>query len=65
MGPVVRYALSLSDAERPRVCWPGTAHGDDLAGIRVTDTPGRAAYRVSVGDSGELLEQLLQPDLLS
>ena len=34
MGPVVRYALSLSDAERPRVCWLGTAHGDNLAGIR-------------------------------
>jgi peptidase E len=34
MGAVVRYALSLSDAERPRVCWLGTAHGDNLAGIR-------------------------------
>ena len=34
LGPVVRYALSLSDAERPRICWLGTAHGDNLAGIR-------------------------------
>jgi peptidase E len=34
IGPVIRYALSLSDAERPRVCWLGTAQGDNLAGIR-------------------------------
>lgn len=34
LGPVVRYALSLCEAQRPRICWLGTAHGDNLAGLR-------------------------------
>jgi peptidase E len=34
LGPVMRYAFALSGAERPKVCWLGTAHGDSLAGIR-------------------------------
>jgi peptidase E len=29
MGPVVRYALALAQRERPRLCWLGTAQGDD------------------------------------
>ncbi|HLW95636.1 MAG TPA: peptidase E [Solirubrobacteraceae bacterium] len=34
LGPVMRYAVELSGAARPKVCWLGTAHGDSLAGIR-------------------------------
>ncbi|MGH2849292.1 MAG: Type 1 glutamine amidotransferase-like domain-containing protein [Solirubrobacteraceae bacterium] len=34
MGPIVRYALSVSESERPRICWLGTAHGDHLGGLR-------------------------------
>jgi peptidase E len=33
LGPVVRYALSLAQTERPRLCWLGTAHGDNLLGL--------------------------------
>jgi peptidase E len=34
LGPVVRYALELSAAPRPKLCWIGTAHGDSLLGLR-------------------------------
>jgi peptidase E len=34
MGPIVRYALSLSESDRPRICWLGTAQGDSLGGLR-------------------------------
>jgi peptidase E len=34
LGPVVRYALSLAEAERPKLCWLGTAHGDTVTGLR-------------------------------
>ena len=34
LGPVVRYALSLSGAQRPKLCWIGTAHGDNMLGLR-------------------------------
>jgi peptidase E len=34
IGPIVRYALSLCESERPRICWLGTAQGDSLGGIR-------------------------------
>jgi peptidase E len=34
LGPVVRYALSLTGKERPRLCWLGTAHGDSIEGLR-------------------------------
>jgi peptidase E len=33
-GAVVRYALAQSDAQRPRVCWLGTAQGDSVASLR-------------------------------
>ena len=33
-GPLIDLALALSGAERPRVCWLGTAHGDSVHGIR-------------------------------
>jgi peptidase E len=34
LGPVVRYALELSGAPRPKLCWLGTAHGDSILGLR-------------------------------
>jgi peptidase E len=34
LGPVVRYALSLSATPRPKLCWIGTAQGDSLEGLR-------------------------------
>lgn len=32
-GRVMRYALSVSGKDRPRICWIGTAHGDSANGI--------------------------------
>ena len=34
LGAVIRYALDLSGAQRPRICWLGTARGDALSGLR-------------------------------
>ena len=34
LGQVVRYALSLAAARRPKLCWIGTATGDSLLGLR-------------------------------
>ncbi|MGA2471443.1 MAG: peptidase E [Solirubrobacteraceae bacterium] len=34
LGPVVRYALSLTGKPRPKLCWLGTAHGDSMLGLR-------------------------------
>jgi peptidase E len=34
LGPVVRYALSLTGKERPKLCWLGTADGDNMLGLR-------------------------------
>jgi peptidase E len=46
LGPVIRHALSLSGATRPKLCWIGTAHGDSTFGLR-------AFYGATSGESIE------------
>lgn len=33
-GAMIELALALSQAQRPRICWLGTAHGDSVNGVQ-------------------------------
>jgi peptidase E len=67
LGPVVRYALELAESERPRICFIGTAQGDDryllrgfygaLAGERVEASHLELFPQPNVDPERHLLEQ--------